>query len=201
MKLPVKTLPAVVALAALAACSSGERAEQPTPFEQAIEQGDLDYLRSYVVARPSRPGWAEDLQDAVDVAARSCPDSQVETSIAVFGELLAAGVDLNAPVVVSEERTTTPLVRAAFYCEPEVLAYLIDSGASVGAAGDDGMTPLMSAADAYYGDIAGKVDLLLAEGASVRAVDAEDRNALDFALENERVRDFPTVLTRLAGPA
>jgi hypothetical protein len=61
------------------------------------------------------------------------------------------------------------------------------------------MTPLMSAADAYYGDIAGKVDVLLAEGASRTAVDPQGRTALDYALENDRVREFPTVLNTLAG--
>ena len=201
MNLSITKLPALAVLGLVAACASDERAEPPTPFERAIEQGDLDYIQSFVVARQARPNWQADLQNGLDVATRSCPDNEVETSVATLRELLDAGADVNAPLAVGEERTTTTLVRAAFYCAPEVLAFLIGAGAGVGAAGNDGMTPLMSAADAYYGDIAGKVDLLLAEGASVGAVDVENRNALDFALENERVRDFPTVLTTLAEPA
>jgi ankyrin repeat protein len=193
---------AALSVAALAACSGSDRAAPPTPFENAIEAGDLDYIDSYVAARGARPSAAADLQNGLDVNARHCPDNEPETSIEIYRKLLGAGADVNALVQDDlGDRTTTPLTRAAFYCEPEVVAFLIDSGASVNAAGDDGMTPLMSAADAYYGDIAGKVDLLLAEGASRGAVDAQERTALDYALENERVRTYPTVLTTLAGRA
>lgn len=194
----------VLALLLAAGCSTPDRPGPPTPLEQAIMEGDSAYVAAHAEARRTRPGWQPVLQSALDTTAQACPEQDPSTSMATYGALLASGASINQPVMVRNEQESLPLVRAAFYCQPEVVAYLIEAGGRVNAAPADGRTPLMSAAHAYYGNIARKIDVLLAAGANAGARDAEGRTALDYALANRRVREFPEVLADLmpgeAGP-
>lgn len=185
------------ALLLAAGCSTPDHPAPPTALELAIRDGESAYVASHAEARRTRPGWQPELQAALDATARACPEHDPATSIAVYGALIGNGANLNRPLMIREEQETLPLVRAAFYCPPEVVAYLIEAGARVNAAPANGMTPLMSAAHAYYGNILRKIDVLLAAGANAGARDAEDRTALDYALANRRMREFPEVLATL----
>lgn len=187
----------LLSLFLVAGCATTEREPPPTPFELGIRDGDLVYVVAHANARRTRPGWQSVFQSALDTTARACPQHEPDTSIAIYEALIANGANLNQPLLIRQDRQTLPLNRAAFYCPPPVLVYLVDAGARVNGAADDGMTPLMSAADAYYGNITDKVGVLIAGGANISAEDAEGRTALDYALANRRVLDYPDVLADL----
>jgi len=199
---------ATVALAVLAvgACSA-DRPAPPTPFERAILEGDVQYVDAYVAARQQQPAEVENrLINGLETAAQACPRNDLDTSLDIYRTFLAAGADVNAVYMVGPEddpQETTPLIRATFYCPVEVVALLVDSGANVTQATAGGMTPLMSAADAYYYNVEDKVELLLAAGANPGATDAQGRTALDYAFANTHVREYPEVMRILsaAGPA
>ena len=70
----------------------------------------------------------------------------------------------------------TPLMHAALYADPELVAMLLDLGADVNALDDDGMTALMYA----IADVR-KVKLLLAKGANVSQQSKLGRNAFLLA--------------------
>lgn len=187
----------LLSLFLFAGCATTEREPAPTPFEVGIRDADLVYVVAHANARRTRPGWQPVFQSALDTTAQSCPRHEPETSIALYEALIANGANLNQPLLIREDRETLPLIRAAFYCPPPVLVYLIDAGARVNGATADGMTPLMSAADAYYGNLIDKVAVLVADGANIAAQDAEGRTALDYALANRRARDYPEVFADL----
>jgi hypothetical protein len=198
---------AVTALAVLvlAACAS-DRPPPPTPFERAILEGDVDYVDAHVDARQQRPAEGNGLIDGMETAAQACPRNDLQTSLEMYRIFVAAGADVNTVYLIGPEgdrEETTPLIRAAFYCPVEVVDLLVDSGANVSQTTADGLTPLMSAADAFYYNVEDKVTLLLAAGATPGATDAEGRTALDYAFANTHVREYPEVMRILSasGPA
>jgi ankyrin repeat protein len=67
--------------------------------------------------------------------------------------------------------------------KPDIISVLINRGADVNLANDDGLTPLMVAAQA--GAEAEVVQLLRAAGANLYAKDNEGRTALDIAKTTE----------------
>jgi len=63
--------------------------------------------------------------------------------LAEVARLIAAGADVNA----RDNDGRTPLVRAAWYGHPDIVAALLKAGADVDARNNDGKTALMWAAD------------------------------------------------------
>ena len=95
----------------------------------------------------------------------------------------------------------TPLIVAAGHFGPDdatFLAELIDAGADVNTADEDGQTALMAAAE--RGHVA-KVRLLLAHGAKADAKDKVGRTALRYARRprNDRDDEFPQCYDSLNG--
>jgi ankyrin repeat protein len=80
----------------------------------------------------------------------------------------------------------TPLAIAASYnANPEVLRFLIASGADVNAADESKMTPLMRAARENPNPEV--LEVLMDAGADVLATDSDGKNALDYSKGNRKL--------------
>jgi ankyrin repeat protein len=78
----------------------------------------------------------------------------------------------------SPKGRTCLMIACAYYSGKSICRMLIDKGANVNAAANDGTTPLMLAAQNAKLDV---VELLLKAGANPKAKDAAGRTALDYA--------------------
>jgi ankyrin repeat protein len=109
--------------------------------------------------------------------------------------LIKHGADPNLKVKVplnlfseGKSEVSFPLLEASRYADSGTVSWLINSGAKVNSATENGVTPLMSAA--IRGDRA-IVDALLQAGADLNAEDKEHRNAISYAkLSNAPEKDL-----------
>ena len=107
-----------------------------------------------------------------------------ETDMVSF--LLRHGATADKP---KSAKGRTPLIIAcAYYAGKAVCSMLIEKGADVNAAANDGTTALMMAASNAKLDV---VELLLKKGANARAKDANGQTALDYAKKAD-VSDYLT---------
>jgi ankyrin repeat protein len=111
-------------------------------------------------------------------------------AVAVMYDHAAAAealLKLGATVDPRDVRDVAPLVRAVTGNRVEMARLLIRYGADVNRAGANGMTALMYAAAANFGDSA-MIDLLLESGARIDLRDQTGRSAADLAREyNEKL--------------
>ena len=119
----------------------------------------------------------------------------------VIKTLIEAGADVNARATVQitswdDIGEVTPLMAAAEHnSNPEVITTLIEAGADINARNTNGQTALMSAASAmlfgYYTTTANPeaITMLLNHGADPTMRDGDGRRAIDFARENDLLRN------------
>jgi uncharacterized protein DUF6438/ankyrin repeat protein len=107
-------------------------------------------------------------------------------SMARSARMIRRLVDAGALVDLADASGRTPLLQAARWLDPEVVAALLDARANPRVAGPGGETPLMAAARSGRAET---VRLLLAAGAPAGAVNEEGQTALDAAL---RAKAEPT---------
>jgi|TARA_B110000977_G_scaffold120640_1_gene155261 ankyrin repeat protein len=124
------------------------------------------------------PALGDDLRGFLTRAERA--DAFIDAAglghIVEVQRLIASGdVDVNA---VDEEDSNTALLLAAQNGRPMVVAALLEAGANVDAANNNGDTPLILACLNGHGHI---VDVLLKAGADVTAVDTYGSCALFYA--------------------
>ncbi len=107
-----------------------------------------------------------------------------ETALAIASDknydaviyLLSRNVDVNRPDLNNQ----TPLMRASFYGEADIVEALLNNGASVNNQDINGLTALMKAAIRGEGNL--KVfELLIANGADVNLQDINGETALSYA--------------------
>ena len=99
----------------------------------------------------------------------------------------------NAPTEPTEMKRSNSIFQAAREGDLALLQAFIDSGVSVNHRGNDGGTPLMSAADAGQDEA---VDWLLNHGADVNAVDEFGTTALMCAVTFGHVNTVKLLLMR-----
>ena len=99
-------------------------------------------------------------------------------------QLIQDGADVNA----KDKDGATPLMLAAkINFNPEVLMALIEAGADLNAKNKDGWTSLMVAAQ--YNPHPKALTALLEAGADAKAKDSKGKTALDYAKDNEKLKD------------
>jgi ankyrin repeat protein len=122
--------------------------------------------------------------DALDAPALMFGGGPVPPLLAAaFFDHLEVGrtlLDLGAKADPPDQRFDSALVAAVCGNDVDFARLLIERGADVNRADDQGMTPLMFAAVADFGDSA-MVDLLLASGARTTGRDKAGRSAGDYA--------------------
>jgi hypothetical protein len=99
----------------------------------------------------------------------------------VIADLIARGATVNAKGRAFYA-LWTPLMTAAYTGKPDIAILLLDHGADVDVAGENGETALMWAAWSAQADIVAR---LLAAGANVSAQDNHDESALALATRSE----------------
>jgi ankyrin repeat protein len=148
---------------------------------------------------------AVDFHTLPDTYGRAAPQPQVVAgSVAVVKRLLAAGARVDAPLAGAPLRRqytagdgrlkggATPLMRAASTADLTLMRVLLDAGADVRAAENNGATALLLAAGAARGDAGAPdyvsvgqaleaVHLCMTSGGDVRAVDADGKTAIHAA--------------------
>ncbi|HQB83683.1 MAG TPA: ankyrin repeat domain-containing protein, partial [Candidatus Rifleibacterium sp.] len=101
---------------------------------------------------------------------------------------LTRGADINS----TDDLGRTPLFFAARFSAPEAIKALIAAGADVNTCDKYGFSALMAAAEMSISPET--VKILVDAGARIDCVDSEQgRTALDFALENENLKDTEVI--------
>jgi ankyrin repeat protein len=139
-----------------------------TPLMLAAAKGDLAMLKALLDAKArvdSRNKWG---QTALMMAAQAGENECVKA-------LLAAGANSKA---IDEEGNSVLAKAAGGDASPETIKLLLDAKPDLDAANNEGVTPLMRAAD--RGD-AEKVVVLLNAGAKTELKDKDGRRALEWA--------------------
>jgi ankyrin repeat protein len=188
-----------------------------TALEQAVENGNLEILRTLLLAgaspnAPSETGRSalmylrdnatpELARELISAGARidardesggtPLMNGASETKYEVVKELLEAG----AKADLRDAEGMTALMFAAKTDDPRVTKLLIDAGADVRAQNNEGLTALMIACE--EGD-AETVKLLLSFNAEVNAVDNEQRTALMYVAETSDVESAEALLNASA---
>lgn len=140
-----------------------------TALEQAVENGNLEIVRTLILAGAS--------PEAKDQSDRTALMYLRENATGVLvRELISAGAKVNA----RDESGGTALMNAASECNSEVVKELIDAGAKIDFEDADGKTALMFAASNSDSRIA---KLLIDAGAGVNAKDHEGKSALMIAAD------------------
>ncbi|KAH7555126.1 hypothetical protein BM1_07787 [Bipolaris maydis] len=127
-------------------------------FQQLINYGSAIYLRSHL--------GRTILHDAV-----------LAGNIHLFRMLVKTQADVN----VGDYLGQTPLHEAAAIDDPNILKHLLSLGASVEKATKHGVTPLMVACW-HLPHFQEKLEILLAAGADLHAIDCEDQSVLMWAM-------------------
>ena len=99
--------------------------------------------------------------------------------------LIKAGADVNAK---SNDGFTPLLTAAKDNKNPEVITILVEAEADVNAKNKDGKTPLMLAAD-YNTNPEAIITTLLQHGADPRIKDNTGKMAIDYARNNEKLKN------------
>ncbi|MBQ7594064.1 MAG: ankyrin repeat domain-containing protein [Synergistaceae bacterium] len=96
----------------------------------------------------------------------------------------------------------TALMEAASYSSPEIVSTLLASGADVNILSEQGRTALMCAASRQTRTDAGKLALiirmLVSAGADVKVKDENGKSAIDYARDNDLLKDNQAILKLLS---
>lgn len=130
------------------------------------------------------------------------PDQRLHEAVA-DGNLAAAQAALaEGANVASEDLGQTPLEVASKRGRTKIVRLLLDHGADVNSADNNGNTPLMLAAKSimashYGGSYAEVVELLLEKGANVHARDEKGSTALNWAMASDSELDRTAIVKLL----
>jgi hypothetical protein len=137
--------------------------ESPTyTFKKAVDaflKGNLEYVAEYVQAGNPVLQFNGDTLITNELISYVCAFTEVDQRIA---DLVESGVDLDASFDNGEGYTAVHF--AAWDGKDEILAYLLEAGASADLVGEDGYTPLFLAAAGGHLDC---VEILVENGADV----------------------------------
>ncbi len=152
-----------------------------TVLRAAVEKQYADIIRLLVErgADPARPG--PDGETPRDYALRSGMNEIAHLLRALGGRTTAsdaARLGLEGRLDTPDDRGWTPLARAVRARDAGRVQVLLDAGADLEGASEDGVTPLMLAAEGHPG----LLETLLRAGADIHARDARGRTPLHHAV-------------------
>ncbi|MCA7010841.1 ankyrin repeat domain-containing protein [Wolbachia endosymbiont of Tribolium confusum] len=139
----------------------------------AVKEKNVEKISSLIEAGAAVNTSGQDGRTPLHFATE---DGHVET---ISTLLKAKGIDVNA---LDQEYGRIPLHFAAENSRVDVVKLLIEKGADVNAADQDGRTPLHFTVENGHRDI---VKLLIKKGADVNAADQDGKTPLHFAAEND----------------
>lgn len=132
------------------------------------------------------------IRGGADVNAKNAQGATLLLESCHFPDIPTASFLLRHGARADEPRSpkgrTALMVACAYWCGLDMVKLLVEHGADVNAAAQDGSTPLMLAAMNEKQDV---VDYLLKHGAKAKATDAKGKTALDYAREG-KVEDYMT---------
>ncbi|KAF4463661.1 Ankyrin repeat domain-containing 17 [Fusarium albosuccineum] len=152
------------------ACSTHQSMLQGTALQAAVEAGDLEIV-DILLEHGANPNIGGGLLTCPMIAAARMGEPDI------LNHLIKAHADVN---VRGGPNMSTPLINVATFFDESSIRAIIDAGADINLADEDGNTALMEAAQ--VGD-AEAVQILLDKGADVLLKNHDNQNALQIALE------------------
>lgn len=126
------------------------------------------------------------------------PNEQLTDAIAINNIINVKKLLYNKKVDVNYKRIHgfTPLISAMDYIKLEIAELLIDEGADIDLANENGITPLMYAA--FFTTVQERnidiVHLLIRKGANINLTDTEGNSALLYACHNKNIKGAQLLL-------
>ena len=175
--------------------------EGVTPLIQAITFGKVDIVKFLLksgadVNLPDESNaatplmWGAILDPGKEARERGIPIPPLASKVEIVRALLASGAKVN----IKNHWGGTALQWAADAGLPEMIKMLLQAGAEVNSGDDEGLTPLMAAANYETSDHANIVRLLLAAKADVHQKNKMGDTALMYAINNFKTENVQTLL-------
>ena|GEM_PF-2614783 len=164
-------------------------------IENGADVNAVDNNRSTLLISASHNSNIEVMQILIESGARNVANRNGETPLmraARFNtnpEVLRLLIENGSKVNDADKEGVTPLMSAAgspYNLNPDVVRLLIENGAKVNFTNKNGETPLIGAAKRNTNPEV--IRLLIENGADVSARDKDGKRAIDYALDNERLK-------------
>ncbi|KAJ4328989.1 hypothetical protein N0V84_000561 [Fusarium piperis] len=167
------------------ACTTNENMESGTALQAAVEAGNED-LVALLLEHGADPNLGGGSLTCPIIAAANNGEKEI------LERLINAKADVNC---LGGEYKSTPLTYAAMYLPQESLRSILDAGADINFADEDGDTPLILAARTPDST---SVQFLLDRGADVLLKNNNNENALDVAVGTGDIDCITAVATHVS---